>query len=95
MGYTAYDAATSVLPPAGFARLRVGMEQAAAEALLPARTRIDGPAAGEPRAPSGARCRYYGTHADPFGARSGELYRLCFADGRLTGKDFLPAGRVP
>ncbi|GAB2492363.1 histidine kinase [Streptosporangium sandarakinum] len=95
VGYTAYDAAASVLSPAGFGRLRTGMEQAAVEALLPARTRIDGPAVGEPPVPAGARCRYYGTHADPFGARGGELYRLCFAGGRLVGKDFLPVGRVP
>ncbi|WP_326820721.1 sensor histidine kinase [Streptosporangium sp. NBC_01756] len=95
LGFMTYDAVTSVLSPADFGRLRVGQPEPAAGAVLPARTRIDGPAVGEPPVPAGAGCRYYGTRPDPFDALSRELYRLCFADGRLVSKDFLPADRVP
>lgn len=90
LGFTVYDAATSVLPPAEFARLRPGQAEAEVAAVLPARTRIDDPSWPEPPIPAGARCRYYSTHSDPFGDRGLELYRLCFAGGRLVSRDFLP-----
>ncbi|WP_169981596.1 histidine kinase [Microbispora sp. H10836] len=89
LGFTVYDAATSVLPPAEFAKLRAGQAESEVAAVLPVRTRIDDPSWPEPPIPPGARCRYYGTNPDPF--RELELYRLCFAGGRLVSKAHLPA----
>ncbi|WP_271218991.1 sensor histidine kinase [Streptosporangium carneum] len=93
--FMVYDAATSVLPPAVFQGLRVGQQQAAVERVLPGRTRIDGPVPGEPPRQPGTSCRYYGTHPNPFDETHRELFRLCFMEGRLVSKDFLPADRVP
>jgi len=73
LGYLVFDAATSTLRPAAYEALRVGQAESAVAAVLPARTRTD-PVGG---------CRHYSTGADPF---DGDLYRLCFADGRLVGK---------
>jgi len=87
-GYMVLDAATSVLDPADFGRLVVGAPRSAVAAVLPARTRTDGPATGAP-GPGGAVCEHYGTHPDPFDERRGDLFRLCFVDGVLVGKDVL------
>ncbi|MFG1825328.1 sensor histidine kinase [Microbispora bryophytorum] len=89
LGFTVYEAATSVLPPAEFAKLRAGQAESEVAAVLPARTRIDDPSWPEPPIPPGARCRYYSTSAEPFGDLT--LYRLCFAGGRLVAKTFLPS----
>ncbi|MEU6427245.1 histidine kinase [Microbispora sp. NPDC046973] len=89
LGFTVYEATTSVLPPAEFAKLRVGQAESEVAAVLPARTRIDDPSWPEPPIPPGARCRYYSTSPEPFGELT--LYRLCFAGGRLVGKTFLPS----
>ncbi|MEU8193042.1 histidine kinase [Microbispora amethystogenes] len=88
LGFMVYDATTSVLPPAEFAGLRVGLAESEVAAVLPPRTRIDDPSWPEPPIPPGSRCRYYGVDPDPFGEL--RLHRLCFAEGRLVGKDFLP-----
>ncbi|MFF0579109.1 histidine kinase [Streptosporangium saharense] len=95
VAFTVYDAVTSVLTPHDFQGLRPGQDQAAVARVLPGRSRIDGPVSGEPARPPGASCRYYGTHANPFDASHSELFRLCFADGHLVSKDFLPTGRGP
>ncbi|MFF4412343.1 sensor histidine kinase [Streptosporangium sp. NPDC001559] len=95
VAFMVYDAASSVLTPEDFQRLRPGQDQAAVARVLPGRSRIDGPVPGEPARPQGADCRYYGTHANPFDASHRELFRLCFSDGRLASKDFLPADRSP
>ncbi|TQS23783.1 histidine kinase [Microbispora sp. KK1-11] len=89
LGFTVYEAVTSVLPPAEFAKLRVGQAESEVAAALPARTRIDDPSWPEPPIPPGARCRYYSTSPEPFGDL--KLYRLCFAGGRLVAKAFLPS----
>ncbi|MEU1883118.1 histidine kinase [Streptosporangium sp. NPDC020072] len=95
VAFMIYDAASSVLVPEDFQRLRPGQDQTAVARVLPGRSRIDGPVPGEPARPRGADCRYYGTHANPFDASHRELFRLCFAGGRLVSKDFLPANRSP
>ncbi|WP_432927163.1 sensor histidine kinase [Microbispora sp. CA-135349] len=87
VGFTVYEAVTSVLPPAEFAKLRVGQAESEVAAVLPARTRIDDPSWPEPPIPPGARCRYYGTSPEPFGEL--KLHRLCFAGGRLVGKTLM------
>ncbi len=89
LGFTVYETVTSVLPPAEFAKLRVGQAESEVAAVLPARTRIDDPSWPEPPIPPGARCRYYSTSPEPFGDL--KLYRLCFAGGRLVAKAFLPS----
>ncbi|WP_182900631.1 histidine kinase [Microbispora sp. H10830] len=89
LGFTVYEAVTSVLPPAEFAKLRIGQAESEVAAVLPARTRIDDPSWPEPPIPPGARCRYYSTSPEPFGDLT--LYRLCFAGGRLVAKAFLPS----
>jgi signal transduction histidine kinase len=85
LGYLVYDAATSVLDKADFDRLRIGQPSAEVAPVLPDRTRVDAP---EP-VPAGTTCRYYSTHANPFDERRGDLYRLCFRDGRLADKALL------
>jgi hypothetical protein len=86
VAYYAYATANSVLPPADFARLSVGMDQAAVERMLPDREWLDAPAAAEG---PGDACRYYRSDGDLLRARL-DIYRLCFADGRLVAKDTLP-----
>ncbi|MER5425551.1 sensor histidine kinase [Streptosporangium roseum] len=94
-GFMAYDTVTSALPAADFDRLRVGQDRAGVEAVLPARPRADAAGRPGPPVPAGAECLHYGKHRDPFAERRGDLYRLCFRDGRLVGKDFLPAAWPP
>ncbi|WP_344419205.1 sensor histidine kinase [Amycolatopsis minnesotensis] len=79
-GYRVFDAASSVLDPAEFDRLAIGQDEASVARVLPGRTRV---------APADPACRYYSTHANPFDERHGDLFRLCFRDGVLTGKDLL------
>ncbi|MET8340462.1 histidine kinase [Streptosporangium canum] len=94
-GFMTYDTVTSALPTADFDRLRVGQDRAGVEAVLPARPRADAAGRPGPPVPAGAECLHYGKHRNPFAERRGDLYRLCFRDGRLVGKDFLPAAWPP
>ncbi|MEV0422416.1 sensor histidine kinase [Streptosporangium canum] len=94
-GFMAYDTVTSALPTADFDRLRVGQDRAGVEAVLPARPRADAAGRPGPPVPAGAECLHYGKHRNPFAERRGDLYRLCFRDGRLVGKDFLPSAPPP
>ncbi|GAA3854833.1 hypothetical protein GCM10022243_20380 [Saccharothrix violaceirubra] len=87
LGYMVFDAVTSTLRPAVYDRLRVGAAQADVLPLLPDRTRVDGPPVEAP--PPDWTCSYYSTHPNPFDGRRLDLYRVCFADGRLVGKDLL------
>lgn len=88
-GYRVVDVLTSVLPPGTFAALSVGTARADVERDLPARTRTDG--TGIP-APPGTRCEHYSASA---GLLSGDLYRLCWADGRLVRKDLITRPTTP
>lgn len=89
LGYHVVDAATSVIEPADYDRIRVGQPESEIAGLLPARTRVDNPDLARP-APAGATCRYYSTHRDPFDGRRRDLYRLCFHNGRLVEKALFP-----
>ncbi|MCP2260582.1 Signal transduction histidine kinase [Streptoalloteichus tenebrarius] len=93
IGFMVYDASTSVLRPADFARLRVGQPRAEVEPVLPPRTRVDHPTLPEPARPEGAVCRYYGTREDLFDGQV-RLFRVCFRDDRLVAKDVLGAPTV-
>jgi signal transduction histidine kinase len=83
LAYMWFDAATSVLDPAG---IRPG--DPINEVTLPARTRTDGPA-DVPVEPPGATCRYYSTHANPFDAHGSDLYRLCIREDRVVGVELI------
>ncbi|MEV0698794.1 histidine kinase [Saccharopolyspora sp. NPDC050389] len=88
-GITAFDTITSVLPSAAYDRIQVGQSRSSIEHLLPGRTRIDDPPDGDPPRPPGASCAYYSTHHNPFDERRSDLYRLCFRQDVLVGKEFL------
>lgn len=85
LGWYVVAAARATLPPERYEQLHVGARQPAVERLLPAGQAPDRPASADP--PS-ADCRYYRSAAAPFADY--DLYRICFAAGRLTAKDRLP-----
>ena len=85
VAYFAYATASSVLSPEEYAQLSVGMERAEVEPVLPDREWIGAPA--EDDGPGGD-CHYYRSDGDLLRARP-DIYRLCFADGRLLAKDTL------
>ncbi|GAA0364065.1 histidine kinase [Actinoallomurus spadix] len=92
LGYYLYTTENSVLGPERFERLRVGEPRSSIE--LPPVEMIDAPVGSGPAAPPGASCRYYRSDGNPLGV--GDVYRLCFADGRLVAKDVItPADRLP
>ncbi|WP_458337061.1 sensor histidine kinase [Streptomyces sp. 372A] len=91
LGWDIHSARQSVLDPGDFTRLRVGQDRASVERVLPPRETTQRPVAGEPRGP-GVSCAYYAMTADRFDDRSGDAYRLCFRDGRLTSKEALTPG---
>ncbi len=84
--YYSYNRVASVLEPEEYQRLRAGQPRAEVEPLLPGQQLLDGRAGEQPSPPAGARCEFYGTEATLLGS-SGDVYRLCFADGRLVSKD--------
>ncbi|WP_219669893.1 hypothetical protein [Streptomyces bambusae] len=86
VGLRAWDVLTarqSLLPPEDFARLRIGQLREDIAPLLPDRQTTVRPARPGPF-PSGATCEHYVPTADPFDDLSGDVYRLCFLDGRLA-----------
>ncbi|QYN36386.1 histidine kinase [Pseudonocardia sp. DSM 110487] len=83
LAYMWFDAATSVLDPAG---IRPG--DPISEVTLPERIRTDGPG-DVPAEPPGATCRYYSTHANPFDAHGSDLYRLCVREDRVVGVELI------
>jgi signal transduction histidine kinase len=85
-GYMVFDAASSVLTPEQFARAQLGRDEDELE--LPLRSRVDNPLGV--KAPNGAECRYYSTHANPFDHERHDLHQLCFRNDRLVYKEFLP-----
>ncbi|MFJ3912783.1 sensor histidine kinase [Streptomyces vinaceus] len=89
VGLRAWDVLTarqSVLPAGDFARLRVGQLREEIAPLLPGRQTTIRPARPTPF-PEGAACEHYVATADPFDDLSGDVYRLCFLDGRLASAD--------
>ncbi|MCO6006528.1 histidine kinase [Actinoallomurus purpureus] len=87
LAYYLYTTENSVLDPARFGRLRVGEQRSSI--TLPPVEMIDAPVDSGPAPPPGASCRYYRSDDNPLGV--GDVYRLCFADGRLVAKDVLSA----
>jgi hypothetical protein len=85
VAYYVYATTHSVLAPDRYTRLDVGMDRAAVERVLPDREWLDAPDRDDG---PGGDCRYYRSHGDVLRARL-DIYRLCFADGRLIAKDAL------
>ncbi|TYB41333.1 sensor histidine kinase [Actinomadura chibensis] len=98
VGYYAYTTLNSVLEPADYAALRVGdPEDRVTDTLPPLETPDADVVRQTVPEPAHARCRYY--RPDPGLIGTGRVYRLCFADGRLTAKNSydtaqLSAGRT-
>ncbi|WP_078622214.1 sensor histidine kinase [Streptomyces sp. NRRL S-244] len=89
VGLRAWDVLTarqSVLPADDFASLRVGQLREDIAPVLPDRQTTARPARPTPF-PPGAACEHYVATADPFDDLSGDVYRLCFLDGRLASAD--------
>lgn len=85
--YYVYVTINSVLPPSTFAQITVGQTRAEIDPLLPRRTLWGGAAPYDPPAPPGTDCALYRPDANPLGL--GQVYRLCFAGGRLAAKDVI------
>ncbi|WP_242894933.1 sensor histidine kinase [Actinomadura litoris] len=92
VGYYVRSTFTSQLKPADYDALRVGDPQARVERVLPERETMG---VGEVRQrvpePAGADCRYYRPDTNLLGLA--HVYRLCFADGRLIGKNSYRTGQ--
>ncbi|SEG84798.1 Signal transduction histidine kinase [Thermomonospora echinospora] len=88
-GYYVHATVNSVLPPAAFAGLTVGQTRAEIADVLPARQWWGGSPSTGPPAPPGSTCEHYRPDANPLGV--GQVYRLCFAGGRLVAKDVFAA----
>lgn len=81
-------ASRSVLDPRDYARLRVGQDRSDIQKVLPDRQSVERPTGAGPEE-RGATCEFYAMTADRFDDRSGDVYRLCFRDGRLVSRDAL------
>ncbi|MFD0499340.1 MULTISPECIES: sensor histidine kinase [Streptomyces violaceusniger group] len=93
LGYYAYLSASSTLAPVRYDRLVVGETEARVKALLPDNEMSDPPSEYLP-VPPGATCRYYRASEALF-VRV-DVYRLCFAEGRLMDKRVISAkSRAP
>lgn len=84
-GYYLYTTANSTLEPAEYAALRPGMPRASIH--LPRMDMIGAPVGYGPPPPAGASCHHYRSDGNPFGV--GNVYRLCFANGRLVSMDVI------
>ncbi|NYH52897.1 signal transduction histidine kinase [Nocardiopsis arvandica] len=90
-GYYVHASARSVLPPDGFAALKVGESLADAAAVLPAEPMLDPPTEAGAPVPGAWACSHYRSRMAWPGARV-DAYRLCFDDGVLVSKDVLVLG---
>ncbi len=88
MGFYAYDTFNSVLPPDSFQRLELGSTRSQVADVLPDRQVPERGFGPEPPAPEGSTCEYYRSAAG-FVPTVFDVYRLCFREDRLVGKDVL------
>ncbi|MEV6970849.1 histidine kinase [Hamadaea sp. NPDC051192] len=87
LGLRVHEVTTSLVDAETYRSFQLG--QGRAELGLPAHE-VDGrPDVPEPPIPAGAECEYYRVSDDLFGGPI-DVYRLCFRDGRLVGKDHIP-----
>ncbi|WP_084693132.1 sensor histidine kinase [Actinomadura atramentaria] len=87
-GYYAVATLNSSLPPDRFTALRIGADRAAVLRDAPPMQLVNRESvrARHPE-PRGTDCRYYRSDVNLLGL--GDVYRLCFAGGRLAAKDVL------
>lgn len=79
------EARRALLGPAAFARISVGDTRSDVRPLLPA-TALDPPAGADPS------CDYYAVTADPLHDASGDAYRLCWTDDRVSSTGLVVGG---
>jgi signal transduction histidine kinase len=87
LGLRWYEVSHTWLDPAAYDAARTGQQRA--DLVLPPRQVNGRPEVPEPPVPAGARCEYYRVTRDFLGGPI-DVYRLCFADGRLAGKTVVP-----
>jgi signal transduction histidine kinase len=87
VGYYSLAVFHSELDGDTYDRIAVGTPRAELAGLLPDRQAWQQPTADLPPAPPHARCEFYTDGDFPM---ADAAYRLCFAGGRLVGKDRLP-----
>ncbi|MFI7612375.1 sensor histidine kinase [Nonomuraea terrae] len=88
VSYFVYVTAFSVLSPGEFSRIRIGMDQAEAEELLPSVEMLDAPR-DVPAPRPGETCRFYEASLSFF-ARD-DVHRVCFGDGTVATADLISA----
>lgn len=88
MGVYAYDTFHSMLRPESFQRLEVGAARSTIADVIPDRQVPERGFGPEPPPPPGSTCEYYRSDAG-FLPEVFDVYRLCFRDDRLVGKDVL------
>ncbi|QKW07030.1 sensor histidine kinase [Streptomyces sp. NA04227] len=86
VGWNMRSAARTVLSEENYSRLHVGQNRASAERLLPDHQTADRPDAAEPDG-ADVSCQYYARTANRFDDLSGDVYRVCFAQGRVRSLD--------
>ncbi|MEU4766657.1 histidine kinase [Actinosynnema sp. NPDC023794] len=88
MGVYAYDTGNSTLRSESFQRLALGTARSAVADVLPDRQVPERGFEPEPPRPPGSTCEYYRSDAG-FLPEAFDVYRLCFRDDVLVGKDVL------
>ncbi|MER5264966.1 histidine kinase [Actinosynnema sp. NPDC002837] len=88
MGVYAYDTFNSVLRPDSFQRLVLGAARSTTADVIPDRQVPERGFGPEPPRPPGSTCEYYRSDAG-FVPEAFDVYRLCFRDDLLVGKDVL------
>ncbi|MBN6034226.1 sensor histidine kinase [Amycolatopsis sp. 195334CR] len=83
-----HDWVTSKLDAPAFFGMELGQQRADLVAVLPSRQKQYRARLPEPPVPEGAVCEYYGTDEGLL-EFSDHAYRLCFAGGRLVGRDLI------
>lgn len=88
MGVYAYDTFHSMLRPESFRGLELGSARSTIEDVVPDRQVPERGFGPEPPRPPGSTCEYYRSDAG-FVPEVFDVYRLCFRDDVLVGKDVL------
>ncbi|MGW2094091.1 sensor histidine kinase [Promicromonospora sukumoe] len=78
-------ARNALLDAAVFARIAEGDPRVVVEPLLPGAT-LDPPPGADPS------CDHYAVTADPLADASGDAYRICWSDDRVSSADLVPGG---
>lgn len=88
VGYFVYSTVASVLPAERYAAIDVGQSRADIAGRLPPLQMLDAPRTSLPPV-DGKVCEYYEASVSFF--YRDDVYRICFADGRVVSADTIPA----